>query len=148
MTQVTLPNIDNPDLQNLLQRIELLDIEPDGHCFLYAVIKYWHYPLPNLQKPDLHQLKCHIFWEAMVNTEYYVPFCVLSTKQCLAKGIRNYLLHKAYSNQFGDNIIGIAANALQINISVLDVMVDGQIRETDHSVSNGCHGSLILHRTF
>ena len=140
-----LSNMNN--IAAFLQSYVLLSTIGDGHCFLYAVITSFPYQLPYLPKLNLHQLKCDIFQETLENAGNYIPFCVPPSNFQLFSGIQKYLVHKSYSNQFGDLVVGITANILKLNIVVWDENHNGTIDKLCYTYEeNDQRGSLNLHR--
>ena len=86
--------------------------------------------------------------ETVRNIEKYIGFFLppCNTHKQIFKWLRLYLLEKIYNNPFGDLVPNIAANAMQMKLTILNEESSNKTREytiypeTDNGVS------LVVHR--
>lgn len=97
---------------------KLLKSPGDGHCLMHSVVSSWN---QQLQRRDitLHCLMSKIFIETVINTDLYLGFVSPATK--LFTSLRRYLINKSYDNDFCDIVPLIIANALQVNLHIINV---------------------------
>ncbi len=70
-----------------------------------------------------------LFVDAVNNCDGYMMFLQPPTKQHFSRGLRTYLLKKEYNQQFGDIAPLIVANALGVNIKILDELSSGRTND-------------------
>jgi hypothetical protein len=91
----------------------------DGHCLLHSVITGLSEQLkPSLEitiatllQLLLNELRNHVDW--------YLPFVENQSEKLLFEGYYQYANEKRYNTDFGDIVVNIVANALNINILIV-----------------------------
>ena len=91
----------------------------DGHCLknsLVTGIESMHLSWCISSQGILDALK----QETVSNMEMYIPFVDGASQESLINAINAYVLHQIYNALFGDNVPQIVANALGINIIIIN----------------------------
>ena len=98
----------------------VIDSSPgDGHCLLHSLATCLK-PLNRITSTeDIKQL---IFIETVTNYDQYVQFLEVGCSYTLFTGLRKYLLDRQYNQLFGDLVPIICANALDVNIKILNII--------------------------
>ena len=108
----------NVDFKNYLtcENLVVSQSPGDGHCLLHSVIKSYQAQL-NIHL-DLNTIKSAIFIETVSKVDHYVHFILPGEKLLIC--LRKYIINKNYNNSLGDLLPLIIANALSVNIKILD----------------------------
>ena len=122
----------------------------DGHCLLHSAVSSWNFQwlLPYGVKIDLALLKSKIQQQTTNFSYRYLSFFLPTDKNTLLRNMNMYLQHKRNNTQFGDIIINILADALKINLKILDESVTSTSYRTELVTPKG-HSSeftIMLHR--
>ena len=75
-------------------------IPGDGHCLLHAIRISWTYQL-TMEVPSYEQVKKDISLETNNHMTTYLPD--IGDRLKLINDLNNYLVHKHYNSDFGDN---------------------------------------------
>ena len=109
----------------------------DGHCFIYSMvtgIKSLH-PSCNISSNDILG---RLWEETTNNSDMYIPFIKIRSKESLCNGLKAYVLHKVYNTSFGDLVPQIVVNALEINLIIIHKLED------TYDLNILLHGTVIL----
>ena len=129
--------------------LNILKTKGDGQCFIYALSQSWAKQIGISSAPDIHKIKCVIFCEVIKNLETYANFLTppCSKPSTILHDLHKYLLWKSYNSDLVDVIPLITANALNINICILNEVNVGSYQE--HTVccsTKTINPKLLLHR--
>ena len=91
---------------------------PDGHCFLHSFASSYTNQICRGMMP-LFKLKCLIIKEVVNNLDTYTPFINLDNVSLL-KQLHLYIFKKIYNTDFGDLVPLVTANAIEVNITILN----------------------------
>ena len=130
-------------------KLNILKTKGDGHCFMYALSQSWAKQIGISNAPDIHKIKCVIFCEVIKNLDTYANFLTppCNKPSTILHDLHKYLLWKSYNSDLVDVIPLITANALHINICILDEVNVGSYQE--HTVccsTKTINPKLLLHR--
>lgn len=103
--------------------LQILTSPADGHCFLHSVISAMKSQLN--QSTDIHAIKSLIFNETLSHHEVYKHFLPEPSHSEIFHGLRQYLINKMYNHSFVDIVPLILANAMKVNIEILDENING-----------------------
>ena len=133
--------------ESVLSDIIILNTKGDGHCLLQGVYKSWTIHLHHLKDLELHSLKCAIFVEAIINIDRYIVFCEppQNTNYHFFKDLQRYLLHKQYNSRVVDIVPLMTANALRIQLDIINEISPNNIYTTSLVPSGEYRGNLMLH---
>ena len=120
-----------PGLNDLLcqRNMRIIRSPGDGHCLIHSIVASWNSQFPELCPVDNEGLMSSMFVDAVNNCDGYMMFLQPPTKQHFSRGLRTYLLKKEYNQQFGDIAPLIVANALGVNIKILDELSSGRTND-------------------
>ena len=115
----------------------------DGHCLVYSVL----ISIANQTGliTDLNALKSYIFIETVQRAQLYTTY--IPSNENLLLLLSKYLLHKNYDTSFGDILPTVIANALRINLIILDQIgnVFNKIKILPTDVTSNV--TVAIHRT-
>ena len=98
-----------------------ISISPgDGHCILHSVICSYnsqHGAKPSLEMGHLITL---IRYEVMDNVTDYIPHIDDNSRLKLFTYLNRYINNKVYDTSFGDLVPLIVANAIRMNLVIID----------------------------
>ena len=111
----------------------------DGHCLIYSLVTGIESMHPSWRISSQRILDA-LKQETISNMEMYIPFVDGASQESLINAMNAYVLHKIYNTLFGDNDPQIVANALGINIIIINKT------EHLHNVSIVCPTAMVLLR--
>ena len=91
----------------------------DGHCLIYSLVTGIESMHPSWRISSQRILDA-LKQETLSNMEMYIPFVDGASQESLINAMNAYVLHKIYNTLFGDNVPQIVANALGINIIIIN----------------------------
>ena len=111
----------------------------DGHCLLHSLVTSWNsqlVPYHGYNPVNLETLKSMIFLETINNAYSCLPFVEDLRRVNLISGLKLYLLEKRYNQSFGDLVLQIVPNAMNITLDILNQGQQAPIRYTPHENTN------------
>ena len=122
--------IDTNSLYNVFSKI---NVPGDGHCFMYALLCSIECQLGQIST-DIHHLKNAIILELYKNIECYIPFIPDGDKSRFKTELFEYINEKKYDSNLCDLLPYIAANALMVNLIIVDISVRNEV-ETVNTIA-------------
>ncbi|KAK4322084.1 hypothetical protein Pmani_007137 [Petrolisthes manimaculis] len=120
-------NLTQAQLFNIMNW-HVLPTAADGHCLLYSVVSGWNNQHMSRQASEyctslgnsIHVLTYDLLWdivrqETRENSSSYKPFFTES----YSRQVHKYLIEKNYRNEFGDLVLSVICNALNIKLLIL-----------------------------
>ena len=125
----------------------------DGHCFMHSVVTTFNANMSDNigAKLDVDVLSAKLSNETMANSHEYMNYIEFINYDdgtgipSLRHHVREYVQHKNYNNLYGDIVPVIVANALMLNILIVEQTGNTyklHLVKPRHDI-----GSSILHRT-
>ena len=93
---------------------------PDGHCFLYSIIKLCSTQLTPGLDTDVRSILSKMNSEPAACPHFYAAFMKKNDKSAIKTAFHNYTVNKKYNTRFGDVVPLLCANALGFNIVILN----------------------------
>ena len=126
----------------------ILNSRGDGHCLLYSVVNAWNYQY-KFPKLDFQGVKSSIIRETTTHFEIYLPYFEPPTRQAIISDMNSYLFKKRYNTQYGDIVLNIVANGLNLNLHLFDEDKHGSGSFREETVTPYGYKSrhtIVLHR--
>ena len=93
---------------------------PDGHCFLYSIIKSCSAQLTPGLDTDVRSILSKMNSELAACPHFYAAFMKKNDISAMKTAFHNYTVNKTYNTRFGDVVPLLCANALGFNIVILN----------------------------
>ena len=93
---------------------------PDGHCFLYSIIKSCSTQLTPGLDTDVRSILSKMNSELAACPHFYAAFMKKNDISAMKTAFHNYTVNKKYNTRFGDVVPLLCANALGFNIVILN----------------------------
>ena len=93
---------------------------PDGHCFLYSIIKSCSTQLTPGLDTDVRSIFSKMNSELAACPHFYAAFMKKNDISAMKTAFHNYTVNKKYNTRFGDVVPLLCANALRFNIVILN----------------------------
>ena len=97
----------------------------DGHCKLHSVISSYNSQHNHIESLNIGQLIALIQQEVMNNVPYYIRVIEDNCQYKLIAYLNMYIYEKMYNTSFGDLVLIITANAIDMNIAIIDKTNNG-----------------------
>ena len=99
----------------------------DGHCLLHSILTSYTHQLQNHPMITLPSIKASLTYEIHDDSFRYLPFVENNGAGALGRGMQSFLVDRQYDQSFGDLVPMILANALGLQITILDERYDGSL---------------------
>ena len=118
----------------------------DGHCLLHSILTSYTHQLQNHPMITLSSIKASLTYEIHDNSVRYLPFVENNSVGALGRGMQAFLVDRHYDQSFGDLVPMILANALGLQINIIDERDDGSLNEMVMSPEGGLIQCIHIHR--
>ena len=120
----------------------------DGHCLLYSLVTSVNDQLPSSYGTDIERIKVLMQDELQTNMKEYIPFTVCMSCDDLTNELYNYIKYKKFNTTFGDLAPSIIANALKVDILIIEENKTQKTTNITDVVCNGKSNSnrVLLHK--
>ena len=99
---------------------EIQEAPSDGHCLLHAIVSSANSQLSDCVYYDIGYLIDVVRRETHTNINEYVQFYEENPHAALLRDMDRYLNYKIYNTRYGDIVPMILANALQLNLVLIN----------------------------
>ena len=93
----------------------------DGHCFMHSLVSCINSRMTTMTPCDNRTLFKHLRSEIVTNSAYYLSLIKGGTYSDLHAGMEMYICYRQYRTGFGDLVPYIMANALNMNIFIIEL---------------------------
>lgn len=136
----------------LQDRSLVLNMSPgDGHCLLHSTVTSWNLTRHTDPPISINSLKNSILSEATSQQNMYKAFLDDQYQESFLCHLKEYLFNKRYNTWFGDCVPLITANALRVDVTILnerDELPSGMCRldTLEYFNSSPSETPIIIHR--
>ena len=97
----------------------------DGHCLLYSIITSNNFRASRRKHYGLSYVIESLRNETVTNADIYVQFRLDCSRSTLLSEMKSYIYHKTYETSYCDCVPLVIANALGINIVIVNKIATG-----------------------